>query len=91
MFPLKIESKGTLEIQKKKKKNRGHHTPFAAQLFCSVHKKDQILNEKQKEMAKLWLMNFMSNYLSVLLVYEADTEQFLRSFFKTNDVKAKVW
>lgn len=36
-------------------------------------------------------MIFMYNFLSVPLTYEAEAEQFPKGFFKTNDVKAKVW
>lgn len=42
-------------------------------------------------MAREWLMSIMPNSLSLLLAYDAEAESFPKSFFKTKDVKAKIW
>lgn len=64
---------------------------FLACMTDPMHKNQDLLSEAQKEMAREWLIDFLPNSLPLLLAYEAEGEPFPRSFFKTKDVKAKVW
>ena len=64
---------------------------FLAFMTDPKHRNDDKINSEQKEMAREWLMSVMPDSLSLLLEYDAEAEPFPKSFFKTTDVKAKVW
>lgn len=55
------------------------------------HRNDERLSEKQKEIAREWLLSVQPNSFSCLLAYEAGAEPFPRTFLQTKDVQAKVW